>query len=758
MAAKDLAKIKIYGTLWNDEETGATAVAQQIWDTERECWVSEYPDLFGGGDPGELPNIPRIDKTLTLADYAADSYEVGIRLKKLQQDIDNFPIPKPEMYRGNITLTELLLINNPENGLMYNVYNSGNEEEGYGTENFLFNGKTYLAGSTMVYEVDHWRVKDPEEDDKEFKAMSFQALQNRLILPFNANKAIVYPNTRNNAYKTGLKLFDAYIYNLTDDGYVREYATEAGTTSDKWTFMLPYARFYSEGSSGEMIYNSGILTAEQLRYLYEHHHNWNEIEGKPNFHNVAFTGSYNDLSDTPENLESVVKYVSQTLTETEKAQARQNIGAGTSNFSGNYNDLIGKPQIPDEVTNVVKYVSQSLTTAQKAQARTNIGAGTGNGTVTSVSVKMNGTTKGTVTSSGEINLGTVLTEHQSLDGYLPLTGGTIHNPNNGTGLWIKAGDYTSAGIGFYDKDGAPVGILQGRSTNKKRPVWESSGNYPAEFLALLSDIPSLDGYALQSWVTGQGYTKNTGTVTSVSVKINGEVMGTVTTSGIIDLGTITGGSTDTSDKMDRYGNNAYPEAIENLAGKLPTVDTNDQIGRDYRMVFLDQGAAYNVSTRWLFGAQLTATEFSDEDDKYDKFHAPSQKLFVDTIKEINSRMLTRSYIVLFNTGSDKPLGIEGRTNNINVIHTGDSTQVSYIKLKINDVTNASSFKNFMLRHVITATRYSSEYTQCIMNVSLNPIRFENDPTYGPVVLMSPDNFSGTSDNPGYLMITFDKLW
>ena len=42
---------------------------------------------------------------------------------------------------------------------------------------------------------------------------------------------------------------------------------------------------------------------------------------------------------------------------------------------------------------------------------------TNEGTVTSVAVKMNGEVKGTVTSSGTIDLGTVITEHQSLDGY-----------------------------------------------------------------------------------------------------------------------------------------------------------------------------------------------------------------------------------------------------------------------------------------------------------------------------------------------------
>ena len=38
-----------------------------------------------------------------------------------------------------------------------------------------------------------------------------------------------------------------------------------------------------------------------------------------------------------------VKYTAQTLTAAQKSQARSNIGAGTSNFSGNYNDLSNKP-------------------------------------------------------------------------------------------------------------------------------------------------------------------------------------------------------------------------------------------------------------------------------------------------------------------------------------------------------------------------------------------------------------------------------
>lgn len=45
----------------------------------------------------------------------------------------------------------------------------------------------------------------------------------------------------------------------------------------------------------------------------------------------------------------VVKYSTQTLTDTQKAQARKNIGAGASSFSGDYNDLTNKPTIPTDV-------------------------------------------------------------------------------------------------------------------------------------------------------------------------------------------------------------------------------------------------------------------------------------------------------------------------------------------------------------------------------------------------------------------------
>ena len=47
---------------------------------------------------------------------------------------------------------------------------------------------------------------------------------------------------------------------------------------------------------------------------------------------------------------NAVKTTTQALTDAQKQQARNNIGAGTSNFSGSYDDLSNKPTIPDPYT------------------------------------------------------------------------------------------------------------------------------------------------------------------------------------------------------------------------------------------------------------------------------------------------------------------------------------------------------------------------------------------------------------------------
>ena len=115
-------------------------------------------------------------------------------------------------------------------------------------------------------------------------------------------------------------------------------------------------------------------------------------------------------------------------------------GSGTINLhkvakTGSYNDLLYKPTIPAAANNGTLTIQkngtkvQTFTANQSSSVTANItvptkvseltndsGYTTNKGTVTSVSVKMNGSEKGKVTSSGTIDLGTVLTAHQDISG------------------------------------------------------------------------------------------------------------------------------------------------------------------------------------------------------------------------------------------------------------------------------------------------------------------------------------------------------
>lgn len=213
-----------------------------------------------------------------------------------------------------------------------------------------------------------------------------------------------------------------------------------------------------------------------------------------------------DITLSASDISGAVRYdsASQGLTTTQKANARTNIGAGTSSFSGSYNDLTNKPTIPSAITestvsgwgftkNTGTYskpsdgipksdlagaIQTSLSKADTAlqslpnhthnYAGSSSAGGAANSVKTNLTIKLNsGTTEGTnlFTFNGStaktINItpsviGAAASDHTH--NYLPLSGGTLTGNLTGkyiTGTWLqttatsdKAGNFAT-----IDNDG-----------------------------------------------------------------------------------------------------------------------------------------------------------------------------------------------------------------------------------------------------------------------------------------------------------------
>lgn len=89
----------------------------------------------------------------------------------------------------------------------------------------------------------------------------------------------------------------------------------------------------------------------------------------------------NTSGTTPTPSDNAVLYTPQTLSAAEQQQARTNIGAGTSSFDGDYNNLSNQPSIPtktSEITNDSGYITMSsvpaaTTTTPKMDGVANVG-------------------------------------------------------------------------------------------------------------------------------------------------------------------------------------------------------------------------------------------------------------------------------------------------------------------------------------------------------------------------------------------------
>ena len=167
---------------------------------------------------------------------------------------------------------------------------------------------------------------------------------------------------------------------------------------------------------------------------------------------TTFSGSYNDLSNKP----TIPTKTSQLTND-----------SGYTTFSGNYNDLTNKPTIPTVPTNVSSFTNDA-------------GYTTNTGTITSV--KMNGTT---VSSSGEADLGTVITQHQDISGKQDtLVSGTNIKTINNTSL-LGSGDITIQGGTSTDVQVNGTSITSSGTANLRT---EGTYNASTNKIATMSDL------------------------------------------------------------------------------------------------------------------------------------------------------------------------------------------------------------------------------------------------------------------------------
>ena len=236
-----------------------------------------------------------------------------------------------------------------------------------------------------------------------------------------------------------------------------------------------------------------------------------------------------------------IKILNTNNTTSQTASASEALsGSGTINLhkvakTGNYNDLSNRPTIPT--------VNNGMLTIQK-----------------------NGTTVQTFSAnqSGNVTANITVPTKASDVNALSLDGGTINKSKtvkmdasaNSDGANLKWGTVNSKNpyIGYASDqvDGTfVVGSLLGTNYASGLAIGGGSGNllWKGAKVATTSDIPAA---VTESTVSGWGFTKNTGTVTSVAVKMNGTTKGTVTSSGTIDLGTVITNHQDISGLVPKY--------------------------------------------------------------------------------------------------------------------------------------------------------------------------------------------------------------
>ena len=141
-----------------------------------------------------------------------------------------------------------------------------------------------------------------------------------------------------------------------------------------------------DGKIQDLSYSMGNLNyGDMLKSVYDIDNNGKvdnaDNADKLNGQSADYYAKATDVKDKFSQLtnDGAVQYTSQSLSNEQKAQARTNIGAGTSSFSGSYNDLTDKPTdfAPTEHTHEISEVTGLNTALSEKVNKSDLGQANG---------------------------------------------------------------------------------------------------------------------------------------------------------------------------------------------------------------------------------------------------------------------------------------------------------------------------------------------------------------------------------------------
>lgn len=212
--------------------------------------------------------------------------------------------------------------------------------------------------------------------------------------------------------------------------------------------------------------------------------------------------------------DNAVKYTSQSLTDTQKEQARKNIGAGTSSFSGSYNDLTNRPTIPAAVS-IVQSTGESTSSVMSQKATTDA-VNSRLSKTNNTNIEVLGTKKATTTLGGN-------------QLYAPngiIFGGTAA----AAGLVTRGicGVTTPSGGGACSKENLYINFDGNNDFNASRQIVLNAGTIGNHLGSNMYQYTAPRGEIVKNWVEAKGY--------ATSVRVNGNTI--ASSNGVVDIGTV----------------------------------------------------------------------------------------------------------------------------------------------------------------------------------------------------------------------------